>query len=488
MTCSPNPPPSYTPSRCGDFSKSGNGIVTRIFVWLLLLFTDPVGLGLLGPGAAAEYRAGTARVDITPPLGLWMAGYSARTKPAEAKLHELYAKALALEDGTGTRLVLVTTDLIGFPRSLSADVADRVEKATGLPRAHLMLTASHTHCGPVLTDNLMDAYDLPPEQMPLLKHYRGDLADKLVKLIQDALANLKPAMLRYGRGTARFAVNRRLITEQGVIGGPNPTGPVDHDVPVLEVRDAEGKLKAVVFGYACHNTTLQFFQWCGDYAGFAQQYLEERHPGVTAMFWSGCGGDANPLPRGTVELCMKYGKELADAVEAARSAEMNPVKGRLAAAYATIALPFARIPDREAWAADTLSRNYSVRSRAKRYLALLESGQKIPDSYPHYPIQIWRLGDTVLWVALGGEVVVDYALRLKRELPQSKAVWITAYANDVMAYIPSERVLKEGGYEGDTSMIGYGLPSKWAEGIEDRIVSTVHKLIGSLDPAQGSQE
>ncbi|MCS6978216.1 MAG: hypothetical protein NZM31_14580, partial [Gemmatales bacterium] len=388
---------------------------------------------------------------------------------------------LALQDKTGTRLVLVTTDLIGFPRSMSVEIAERVEKVTGLPRANLILSASHTHCGPVITDNLMDIYDMPAEQVPLLQKYRADLTEKLVRVIQDALAELKPATLWQGKATARFAVNRRQATEKGIVLGSNPSGPVDHDVPVLEVRDEANKTMALVFGYACHNTTLQFFQWCGDYAGFAQQYVEERHPGVKAMFWSGCGGDANPLPRGTVELCMKYGKELADAVDAARESGMKPIHGRFTAVYTTIPLPFARIPDREAWAADSLSKNFSVRSRAKRYLALLERGEKIPDNYPHFPIQVWKLGNDIVWVALGGEVVVDYSLRLKRELGNGKSIWVTAYANDVMAYIPSERVLKEGGYEGDTSMIGYGLPSKWAEGIEDRIISTVRKLIASLD-------
>lgn len=448
-----------------------------------------LGLGSVFPQAnAADFRAGTARAVITPPNGLWMAGYSSRTKPAEGKLHDLYVKALAVEDRTGSRLVLVTTDLIGFPRSMSIEVAERVEKATGLPRSHFMLTASHTHCGPVLTDNLTDAYDLPPEQVPLLQKYRAELTDKLVRLVQDALADLKPASLWQGKATARFAVNRRQNSEKGFVLGSNPAGPVDHDVPVLELRDEAGKTKALIFGYACHNTTLQFFQWCGDYAGFAQQYLEERHPGVTAMFWSGCGGDANPLPRSTVELCMKHGEELADAVDAARDAGMKPVQGPFAAAYTTIPLPYARIPDRETWAADTLSKNFSVRSRARRYLAILESGGTIPESYPHYPIQVWKLGDDILWIALGGEVVVDYALRLKRELGSGKTVWVTAYANDVMAYIPSERVLKEGGYEGDTSMIAYGLPSKWAEGIEERIVSTVHKLVGDVGKASGKRD
>ena len=98
------------------------------------------------------------------------------------------------------------------------------------------------------------------------------------------------------------------------------------------------------------------------------------------------------------------------------------------------------------------------------------------DHYPHYPVQVWRLGDNVLWVALGGEVVIDYNVRLKKELAGDARIWITGYANDVMAYIPSARVLKEGGYEADSSMIYYGFPTSWAPAIEDKIVAKVKDL------------
>jgi hypothetical protein len=440
-----------------------------------LLLTLGMAVSLLATqrAAAADYRAGVARVVITPQPGLWMAGYASRNKPAEGTLHDLHAKALALEDAKGQRLVLVTTDLIGFPRSLSVAVADEVQRSTGLPREALMLTASHTHCGPVLRDNLMDMYDMPPEQMPKLKAYGTELQSQLVKLVRDALADLKPARLHTGQGTARFAVNRRKPTDKGFINAANPEGPVDHDVPVLQVTTPEGKLRTVVFGYACHNTTLQFYQWCGDYAGFAQINLEERHPGAVAMFWSGCGADANPLPRSSVELCQKYGKELAEAVEATLKTQLKPVLGTFKASYATIPLAFDKLPTKEQWAADTLSKNYGVRTRAARFLRTLESGGKIEDHYPHYPVQLWRLGDRVLWIAMGGEVVVDYSHRLKRELGKEQPVWVTAYANDVMAYIPSLRVLKEGGYEGESSMVGYGLPTKWGPEIEEKIVRQI---------------
>jgi hypothetical protein len=434
------------------------------------------------PLAAAEpdsaaWKAGVAVRAITPDEPLWMAGYGNRNKPSEGKQTELYVKALALEDPQGRRLVLLTSDLVGVPRGLSVAVAGRVRQRTGLPRERLMLTVSHTHCGPVLRASLSDMYDMPPGLAAKVGPYTDTVRDRMVEVIVAALADLKPAALSVGRGTARFAVNRRKPTPRGVVNDANPEGPVDHDVPVLKVTAPDGKLRAVAFGYACHNTTLQFYRWCGDYAGYAQQYLQEKHPGAVALFWTGCGADANPLPRGTVALCEKYGRALADAVEAVLGGTMTAVRGDSAARYAEIALPFDKLPGKEKWAADLLSKQYAVRKRAERYSKLLREGGTIDDHYRHYPVQVWRLGGQVTWVALGGEVVVDYGLRLKKELRGGRAVWVTAYANDVMAYVASRRVLAEGGYEADSSMIYYGQPTKWAPEVEEKIVAKVRELV-----------
>jgi hypothetical protein len=434
---------------------------------------------VLAAPKGANWKAGVAVQVITPAGPMWMSGYGARNKPAEGKLQDLYVKALALEAPDGGKVVLVTADLVGVPRTLSESVAAEVRKRTGLPRERLMLTVSHTHCGPVLRDSLADMYNMPPEEARKIGPYTEKLRGWMIDVIVKAQGDMRPARLAVGKGTARFAVNRRKPTPKGVINAANPGGPVDHDVPVLRVSDLEGKLRAVVFGYACHNTTLQFYQWCGDYAGFAQEHLEKKHKGAVAMFWSGCGGDANPLPRSTVALCRKYGRELGSAVEDVLAGKMVPVEGSVAAKYATIALPYAKLPDRGQLGADMLSKNVAVRNRARRLLKQLEGGN-LDDHYRHYPVQVWRLGEQVTWVALGGEVVVDYSRRIKKELGAKRAVWVTAYANDVMAYVASARVLKEGGYEADSSMIYYGLPSKWALTVEEKIVGKVRELVKAV--------
>ncbi|MDW8222402.1 MAG: neutral/alkaline non-lysosomal ceramidase N-terminal domain-containing protein [Gemmatales bacterium] len=447
--------------------------------WLILL-TVTIGalttLSLAEACAQADYKAGVAKAIITPEPGLWLAGYAGRNKPAEGKANDLYAKVLALEDSQGTRLVLVTLDVIGLPRDLSEEMYQDIRLKTHLPREAVVFACSHTHCGPVIYGNLSDMYPLPPDQPEKLKKYREFLRQTVVRLVSEALAELKPAQLSRGEGAARFAINRRQHTEKGVIIGQNPQGPVDHSVPVLRVASPDGKLRAIVFGYACHNTTLDFYQYCGDYAGFAQDYLEEKYPGAVALFWTGCGADANPHPRRTLELAQKHGRELADAVAATLSQNLTPLRGHFRAAYGTISLPLDKLPSKEELQAQALSKTYAVQARAKRLLKQLEAQGKLDDHYPHYPVQVWRLGDDLHWIMLGGEVLVDYALRFKKDYSPQRT-WVMGYANDVMAYIPSVRVLKEGGYEADSSMIYYGFPTKWSPLIEDLIVREVHALM-----------
>ncbi len=275
-----------------------------------------------------------------------------------------------------------------------------------------------------------------------------------------------------------FAVNRRTNKEADVprlrdLG--QLTGPVDHDVPVLSIRDRHGTVKAIVFGYACHATVLSFYQWSGDYPGFAQLALEKQHPDAIALFWAGCGADQNPLPRRSVQLAEKYGQELAHGIESVLAAPMTPIEGRLRTAFTEVPLPFADLPSRDKLVEDSLNKDRYIASRARHLLQQIKEKGSLAGAYP-YPVQAWQLGNDLTFVALGGEVVVDYSLRLKKELGRDDT-WIAGYTNDVMAYIPSLRVLKEGGYEGGGAMVYYGLPTVWGPRLEEIIVATVHEQV-----------
>jgi hypothetical protein len=437
-----------------------------------------LGLLFLTSSVRAEsaFLFGTAKKKITPTEPLWMAGYASRKEPCNTTQHDLWVKSLAIQDAKGEKFVLLTSDLCGIPRSVSIAVAAEVQKKTGLKREQILLTCSHTHCGPVVYGNLTDMYDLTPDQPAKLKAYTENLKTWMVEVIVDSLREMKPGKLSIGTGTAGFAKNRREFKDKGVVIGANPEGPVDRDVPVLKIEDEKGTVKAIVFGYACHNTTLGIMEWNGDYAGFAQIELEKKYPHAQAMFWIGFGADTNPAPRSKLELAIQHGKELADAVDAIVKKPLTELKGAVRCKYVEISIPLDTLPDPSKWKADALSKTTAVRNRANQMLKLLETG-KIPQDYPHYPIQTVQFSGELTWILLGGEVVIDYNLRLKKELNLKTPIWFTGYANDVMAYIPSARVLKEGGYEADSSQIYYGMPTKWSEKIEDTIITKVKELV-----------
>jgi hypothetical protein len=329
-------------------------------------------------------------------------------------------------------------------------VAARAEKEFKLPPSHLVMNASHTHSGPSLRASPVTEKDLENPRIRDAFEYTKKLEDDIVTIIGKALSDVQPARLTWNKARCGFAMNRRRDYtlppgHPNANKAPNPDGPVDHEVPALRIEAPDGTLRATLFGYACHNTSLGFFNYCGDYAGFAQEYLQEHRPGFTALFLMGCGGDQNPYPRRSdvvpgvtdLELSQQHGRSLANAVEMALVVNPRAVGGPLRAAYEEISLDYAK-----------------------------------PGKAPHlYPVQVIKLGDDLTFITLGSEVVVDYSLRFKREFAGAAGVWVAGYSNDYTGYVPSLRVLKEGGYEAAAG---------WAENVEDRIASKVHELYKKL--------
>jgi hypothetical protein len=434
---------------------------------------------LLGAGAApAELKAGVARKIITPSGPIWMAGYANRKRPSESVLHDLWAKALALEDAQGRRVVIVATDLISLPREVTEEVARRAKRKCGVERHQLMLNSSHTHSAPLILPSPSVEPDLGPRDRQVLVDYRDRLIDDLVEIVGQALAHLRPATLAVGHGSAPFAMNRRLRTAKGIQFGANPAGPVDRDVPVLRIATLEGKLRAVVFGYACHNTTLagDRFEINGDYAGFAQIDVEKSLPGATAMFLQLCGADADPYPRCTPALAAEHGKTLAGAVERALAGPLRPVRPAIRTAYDVVRLDLVR-QDRATFERELKGDDQFRKRRAAAVLAALDAGR--PIWQVPVPVQAVGLGDNLVLLALGGEVVVDYALRLKREYPQTDLI-VAGYTNDVPCYIPSRRVLGEGGYEAVYSMVLDCQAGPFADSVEETLVGACRRMLAKV--------
>ncbi|WP_166820239.1 neutral/alkaline non-lysosomal ceramidase N-terminal domain-containing protein [Thalassoroseus pseudoceratinae] len=432
---------------------------------LVMLMTIPT----FADEAKNQWKAGFGKVVITPDEPQWLNGYGGRTEPSDGKIHDLFARAAAFRDANDTTIVMVALDVVSISTAITDRISAAVEKSHNVPRANIMFACSHTHCGPALDDRLSHMLKMDEAAWAQVRKYQKIFDAKVTKAIQLAIDNLEPAILKHGTGQCGFASNRRA---------PLGEGPVDHTVPVLAAYSVKSDSKTpmgIIFGYACHNTTLGIQQWCGDYAGFAAIDLEEHHPGSVALFFTGCGADSNPLPRRKIELAQMYGRMLSLGVEAVLPS-LTELKSPVQTNWTTIDLPFESVPTEEELKATAETGSFYLQQRAKYLLNEAKELGKVREDYS-YPIQVWRFGDELTWVALGGEVVVDYVIRLKATLP-GKAVWVTGYANDVMAYIPSERVLTEGGYEGDRSMVYYQQPSKWRAGLEDRIVETTAELAG----------
>ena len=427
---------------------------------------------------ASGWKAGIARTVITPDENIWMAGYAARTQPANGKTHDLWAKALVLEDSLGNRSVLVTLDLLGLPKTLSDRIRERLKSNLNLSKDRIILSASHTHSGPVIAGSLVDIYPPDIDGDKSITRYAALLDSKIVQLVADAFQSMSDVELYAENGVTRFQVNRRNNNEGSLIQQTELKGPNDYAVPVIKATDRQGNIRAIVFGYACHATTLDGYTWCGDYPGFAQIELERMYPGAVALFFQGAGADQNPMPRRSIPLARQHGLTLAAAVDRVLQEQMRKLSPILLTAYTEIDLPLTPPPTREALTEIAGQSQIDYYKRwATRMLAEMENGQKPVTTYP-YPLQVWNIGGQPL-LSLGGELVVEYAIGFKRLFGQD--IFVMGYANDVPAYIPSVTILREGGYEGDSSQRVYGMPNKWSEEIEPLIYQEMKKLAMSVN-------
>jgi hypothetical protein len=442
---------------------------------LLLIFVSCCFTGSFvsgQPSSGKGWKAGLARAVITPQEPMWMAGYASRDHESEGVLTDLWIKVLAIQDARGKKAVLITSDLLGYPAKMSDNIRNQIAVKYGLTRSQIILSCSHTHTGPVLDGALYDIYPLDAHKREVIRNYSSNLEKKIVELTGEALGKMTPAKIFSQNGVTRFQVNRRNNTEATINQATDLKGPNDYAVPVLKVTDQENNLIAVAFGYSCHATVLSFYLYSGDYPGFAQLELEKLYPGTTAMFFQGAGADQNPLPRRTVPLAKQYGSELAAAVDRVLNEDMKELEPSLTTAYSEVDLKFAAPPSKEELIKIENEAKGFEKSWATNQLKYLKNNGHLLSSYP-YPLQVWKLGDQPI-MSFGGELVVEYALEMKKIF--GPETFIIGYANEDMAYIPSETILQEGGYEGESSMRVYGLPGKWETGIEASIINEMKRL------------
>jgi hypothetical protein len=436
-------------------------------------------------GIAAENatpEVGIAVREVTPELPIRLAGYASRKRPADKLDSALLVQALALKNRSGERFVLVALDNCEVSHAFMQPVLQQVADRFQMGRGAVAVVSSHTHSAPVLDDTLPGMTPPPLSEREAIVKYSRSLQAKLVEVVGAALSDCQPATLEHGTGRAAFAMNRRVYQGDKVVFGDNPDGPVDWDVPVLRVKRTNGAVRAILFGYACHGTSVRtgddWYVVSGEYMAYARQQLEAHQPGATAMFLTGMGADSDPAPRGRLLDAKRHGLELAGAVIGVLDRPMRPIGGAFKLAYDEVAMPLAAPPGRQHLEADARSEDVNVRLRAEAYLKLLDSGQPLPESVK-LPIAVLRLGDDLTFVLMAGEVVVDYSRRLKRMLADDHP-WPIGYAYEVPCYIPSARVIKEGGYEAESSLIYYGFYGPLRGGIETLLVNRLEALVNGM--------
>ena len=414
------------------------------------------------PLVANAIDVGVASVDITPDYPVRLSGYGSRRDVNKGVLQHIYAKALAIGSDAEGPAVIVTVDNCGVPRAMRNAVVAALNGA--VKDENFTICSSHTHCAPMLIGVLPNLFgmDIPPEHLPAIERYTKELQEHIVTAVQTALKHRRPSQLAWAVGSVGFAANRRSF----------PTKPVDHDLPVLRVTDVSGKVQAILTNYACHCTTIGIDEIHGDWAGCAQEALQREFPDAIALTAIGCGADQNPNPRRTMELVKKYGEDLAAEAKRLVQGDMTPLNGPVTCRTTDIKLKFATLPTLDQWKALAESKTPAIAYHAQKNLKRLAKGEAIPTEL-EYLVQNWTLGKGLAMVFLPGEVTVDYSLRIKREFDKSR-IWVSAYSNDVPCYVPSRRVLDEGGYEGAAAMVYYDRPTKFANDVEERILRAVH--------------
>ena len=418
---------------------------------------------------------GSSKTDITPNFPVVLAGYGGRTKEFEGIDALLWARCVVI--GKDDPAVLVVVDNCGITKEIRSKLAERIAEF-GVSEKNLVVSATHTHNAPSLRGYapILWAGRTSPEQEKRIDKYTSFLIDKMESIVIEALNNRELMKLSWIRGAVRFGGNRRVIRNGKWSGfGFQRNGPVDHSLPVLVARDLKGEARVVWSNYACHCTTVGGRNHIsGDWAGYANEMIEKDFKSALSLMTIGCGADVGPQPSGGLEDAKIHGSSIAKEVKNLLGKEMIPLPGVTSVKGSIAKLPLAKPLPRKHWESQINVGGFQGQL-AKAMLNQIDSTGRI-SSEVEYPVQSWNFGDRLAMVFLAGEVVVDYSVRLNAELDW-KRLWISAWSNDMPGYIPSRRVLKEGGYEAEFSQVYYGLPGPYLPEVEDTVVNAVTDLL-----------
>lgn len=418
---------------------------------------------------------GSSKTDITPNFPVLLAGYGGRTKEHEGVDTSLWARCLVI--GKDDPAVLVVVDNCGITKEIRSKLAQRIAEL-GVSEKNLVVSATHTHNAPSLRGYapILWSGRTSPQQEKRIDKYTSLLIDKMESIVIEALKNQELMKLSWSRGDVRFGGNRRVIRNGKWSGfGFQRNGPVDHSLPVMVARDLEGKARVVWSNYACHCTTVGGRNHIsGDWAGYANEMIENEFKSALSLMTIGCGADVGPQPSGGLENAKIHGSTIAKEVKNLLGKKMIPLPGVTSITNSVAKLPLVKSLPRKHWESQKSAAGFQG-ELAKAMLNEIDFVGGTREEV-EYPIHSWKFGDQLAMVFLAGEVVVDYSVRLNAELDW-KRLWISAWSNDMPGYIPSKRVLKEGGYEAEFSQVYYGLPGPYLPEVEDTVVNAVTDLL-----------
>jgi len=442
-----------------------------------------------------------AKADITPDKPIFMHGFGARQHRSEGVHDPLYVKAAMLE--ANRTLLVLTIDALGSDRSFVDGIKDALRDNCGLEHDEVLINFSHTHHSFFLTGPdaakrrggysvAQDGWKAREEELDYAEDEAlfRTLRDTIIRMTEHCRAHLIEGQLSIGKAVSDFAVSRRKPNgDGGVTWSPYYEGEIDKELLVIRLTDNAGAVKGVLYNYGCHTTSMgpDNMLLSNDFAGQTSRVLEEAYPEATALFLQGCAGELKPLRSAdgskfrslSIAEMEQAGTELAEQVIAIlESEQLRPVHCSFRTAMVDPLLYTEQTPAAfyEPTATNPASNSF-YRNAAVRTMEAIENGT-IKDRLPHC-ICVWELGDSTRIVAMEGEVSTEYSLLIKR-LFRTDTTLVLGYTNGVYCYVPTRKMIGEGGYESECNFF-FNLRGPFVPEIEDIIVGQIVRAAMSLN-------
>ncbi len=386
---------------------------------------------------------GTAKVDITPPFALPLAGFASReNRKFETIDSRLYVRTFYFQqhsaDGSKLQALLVSADILFWSEELADQLRRRIERRWGIAVDSIILHATHTHSGPAISMHTVGLGEADPDYLVFLEQ-------AVLQSVELAISDVEPVSIQMGKGESGISVNRRKQDGDQVVLAPNVEGLRDPELRVYVFTTSTRKKKGVLTHYACHPTLSDRNSVSSEFCGYAMERLESLYDPFTVFaYLQGCCGDINPVRpefvQSNQDAISIVGIRFADDVQAILSGELKRLEPTILAGGRSVAgLPFAGIPAQ----------------------ALFE-------------ITKLTIADGLTFIAMNGEMVVEYGLFLKSRSPDLVPL---AYSNGMTGYITTAKQLQEGGYEPIESVTYFGLPGPFDQTVEAKVKRQLMAII-----------